>query len=368
MDLLLPTRTCRALVLLALAALVDVGAAARDVGSLRSASFESDGDRQWTVDTDNDLFAFTNRDRDYTAGLSVTLSERGVWHGAQRCRAAASGCTVLEDPTETALADDAVPGARALEIGMLLFTPQDLGRAAAVYDDRPYASLFYASLSKLRADPAGESAFQSTLTVGVLGLPLAADVHRRVHEAVGATLPEGYSHQISAGGEPTFRFAATRYRALAHGRLGAHRYALRLATAASFGFLTELDAGLAFRWGNRPAAPWDAALADAGDYAGQPAIAPPRPRERATFELSAGITARARLYDAFVQGQFRRSDVAYPSAAVEHLLGDAWIGVDVALRNGLRIDYIVRRRTRELAVGRGARSFTWAGVSMTRSF
>ena len=146
------------------------------------------------------------------------------------------------------------------------------------------------------------------------------------------------------------------------------RYALRLATGASFGFLTELDAGLGLRWGNRPAAPWDAALGGAGDYAGQPAIAPPRPSGHATFELSAGVTARARLYDAFLQGQFRSSDVAYAAADVEHLLGDAWIGDDVALRNGLRIDYIVRRRTRELAAGRGARSFTWAGLSMTRNF
>jgi hypothetical protein len=319
--------------------------------------------RRWTLHGDNDLFALTHKDRDYTAGVSVTLTDTKppradaetpfcAWEA--RC-----GRFHLRTPT----------AARALEIGLELYTPEDLASETPLRDDRPYASLLYAARSKLAHDPLRNVAYQSTLTVGLLGLRLAERVHRRVHAAVGATLPMGYAHQISDGGEPTFRYALSRYRLLGSGRLGAEQYDLRFDTTVSVGFLTEANASLAFRWGNL-ADPWWASFVDEGDYAGQPVIGqqgPASPRGR-SFALTAGMKLRGRLYDAFLQGQFRHSDVTYSSSAIEHVLSEVWLGLDVSFNERLHFRYVVRRQSKELRRGTGSRAFTWAGLSISRRF
>jgi hypothetical protein len=316
--------------------------------------------REWTVHTDNDLFAFTHADRDYTAGASVTISDTGPRGdaGDSGCAERARSCGPFRLPAPTRT--------KAIEFGLLLFTPEDLAAKQPLTDDRPYASLLYAARSTLAHEPLSNVAYQSTLTIGLLGLRLAEQVHRGVHSAVGSTPPMGYGHQISDGGEPTFRYARSRYRLLAAGRLGAERYTLRFDTTVSAGFLTEVNAALGIRWGNGPAQWWES-LADEGDYAGQPALAEPTqsPLRRRTFAVTAGVKLRGRLYDSFLQGQLRQSDVAYSSSAIEHVLGEAWLGVDVRLEDRLRLSYVIRRQNRELAAGKGARISTWAGLSIS---
>ncbi len=322
-------------------------------------------ERHWTLHTDNDLFAFTHLDQDYTGGVSVTMTDVASSSGSVRAcvsRNARRSCTAARANTSVT--------ARALEVGLQLFTPQDLRAKAPLRNDRPYASLLYASRSKLVRDPSREVAYQSTWTVGLLGLRLAEQVHRRVHAAVGAPLPAGYAHQISNGGEPTFRYAVSRYRLLARRTRGARHYTLRLDTGASVGNLTEVNAELAVRWRSEDV-PWWTSYNEAGDYAGQPVltVAASRARSRhVAFGISAGLKLRGRLYDTFLQGQFRSSDVAYSSSNVKHFLCELWLSVDVALANGVHIGYVVRHQTAELKVGRGARAFTWAGLTVTRGF
>src|SRR5690606_3010381 len=95
--------------------------------------------------------------------------------------------------------------ARSFEAGLLLFTPQDLTAEEPLYDDRPYANLAYVSSSHLTHDRSSRVAYQSSLTVGALGMPWVEPLHRAVHGAFGSQEPNGYAHQISDGGEPTFR-------------------------------------------------------------------------------------------------------------------------------------------------------------------
>ena len=353
-------RIHRSVLIALLASVAALVSSARIEAAADGAAAASSRWHQWTLHSDNDLFAFTNKDRDYTAGVSVTFTDTDParLQRARRCARETEPCADLGMPAPIR--------ATALEIGLLLFTPQDLAAREPLKDDRPYASLLYAARSKLAHDSERDVAYQTTLTVGVLGLHLAEQVHRRVHAAVGATLPMGYGHQISDGGEPTFRYARSQYRLLASGRLGSERYALRFDTTQSVGFLTEANAALAFRWGNRSEGWWEFP-ADEGDYAGQPVIAEPsRSRQRTTFALTAGVKVRARLYNAFLQGQFRHSDVAYSSSAIEHVLGEAWVGVDVLLHRRVLLSYVVRRQTKELAVGEGSRGFTWAGLTVSR--
>jgi hypothetical protein len=84
--------------------------------------------------------------------------------------------------------------------------------------------------------------------------------------------------------------------------------------------------------------------------------------------LEAGLAIRARVYDAFLQGQVRRSDVTFSSSELNHLLLEAWFGLSTELRDGLAISYALRWQSPEIATGTGSRSFAWGTLSFERAF
>jgi hypothetical protein len=94
----------------------------------------------------------------------------------------------------------------------------------------------------------------------------------------------------------------------------------------------------------------------------------PARTDKITFQLSGGVKVRARLYNSFIQGQFRDSEVAYSSSDVDHVLLEGWLGIDVVFKNNLAVSYILRRQTPEIETGLGARAFTWADLSIAQRF
>ncbi len=350
----------------------DRGAPARleaNEGRERPFSLEPRGlrPRGWIVHLDNDLFAFTDDDRDYTAGISVTLGGDDTAGPKPLTRA----LEWIDRRTGFGAADDAERATvRSFETGLLLFTPQDLDARDAIADDRPYANLGYLSTSRLVHAVGDPVAHQSSLTIGVLGLPFVEQLHRQIHVALGGREPMGYAHEISKGGEPTARYAVTRYRLLGSGVLDERPYHARLGLSGSIGYLTEVGAELEFRWGNLHT-PWWSSSPLVADYAGHPPIrlAADAPSEGSPhFQLSAGLNLRFRAYNAFLQGQFRSSDVTHPTSALNNVLVEAWLGLTTVLRNDLSISYTVRHQTEELRSGNGARSFTWAGIAISQQF
>ena len=148
------------------------GADERTSPVIESESIERDADgdgrlrpRGWTVHLDNDLFAFTEDDRDYTAGISVTLGG----NDAAGLKPLSRALDWIDRKTGFGAAGDTAAGARSFEVGLLLFTPQDLDAEVPLFDDRPYANLVYLSSSRLTHNPSSRTACQSSLTVGVLG-------------------------------------------------------------------------------------------------------------------------------------------------------------------------------------------------------
>ncbi|MBN1239410.1 MAG: lipid A deacylase LpxR family protein [Gammaproteobacteria bacterium] len=328
----------------------------------------------WTVHVDNDLFAFTNEDRDYTAGVSVTLggADDNVLSGALGWLDSRIPLAPSRGDDEESTRFSEIGDARtkhSLEIGLVLFTPNDLEASGPLRDDRPYANLAYVASSRLSHEPGSSVARQSSLTLGMLGLPFAEGLHRAVHDAVGSPEPMGYEHQISDGGEPTFRYAVSKYRLLHESSYGGRPFSLRFGTTASIGYLTEANAELEFRWGNMHV-PWWVSLPSASDYAGHPPMKFADEAGSSGMRLlaSGGLTARVRAYNSFLQGQFRDSDVTYPSSRLNRLLLEAWIGLTTVFPNDLRVSYTVRRQTEELEDGRGARSFTWASIGVAKQF
>ena len=318
--------------------------------------------RGWTLRIDDDFLALAERDADYTGGFAYTLNDDGPAGPRWLTRA----LDWLDDALRVSRARSQ-PESRAFEIGVQLFTPRDLTAEEALPDDRPYANLVYASTSSLTRDDARNVVRQTTFTIGALGLPIIGDLHRALHELLQSPLPNGYAHQISDGGEPTFRYAFSSRHLLAMGTLGERPYSARFGYTANVGYLTDASAEIAIRSGPERV-PWWSTPPLASDYAGQPPIrAAGAPSPRGVV-LEGGLAVRARVYNAFLQGQARHSDVTFAWDELHHLLLEAWFGVSTQLEGGLAIGYSLRWQSPEIVAGVGSRSFAWGTLSFARGF
>ncbi|HKR35464.1 MAG TPA: lipid A deacylase LpxR family protein [Steroidobacteraceae bacterium] len=307
---------------------------------------------------DNDLFAGRNLDRDYTGGLAITLSGT----------AARDGLLSL-DPVLTRIDQlfESSPAAsvrHARQIGLIAFTPSDIITDEAQQADRPYASLLFASNGRVRVDPDDRGAWTSSLTVGFLGLHLSEALHDLVHEAVGSEKPQGYDHQISAGGEPTARYMLARHKLVYADPTG--RIDVKTTVEGSVGFLTETSAAISMRVG-RFDTPWWTFSPELADY-----IAAPTPVESLGVQREvyffAGARLTARAYNAFLQGQFRDSDVRYSYDEIEPIVGHAWVGVMTQMFANTEVSYALHYQTAELRDGKAARDAFWGGVQLAHSF
>lgn len=321
-----------------------------------------------TIAFDNDLLSFGDRDFDYTGGGAMTLAGR-------RARDLPFSLDRALRPL-----DRFVPATRregsvplfvlhSLQIGLVAFTPDDLNDPEPILDDRPYASLtFMANARTFVGDPS-EPVYETAFTLGVLGLDLAKRIQRGIHEGLDLNeVPEGWDHQISDGGEPTFRFAWGRQQLLTSNFQAREReYELKWRVEASVGYLTEASVALSGRWG-RINTPWWSFTPERADYVSQPAPVIGTALRENVRELYAwgGIKVRARAYNAFLQGQFRDSDVEFSSDEIEQVTAEAWIGVTWQVSPVYRLSYVARYQTAELERGVGSRDLRWAGFIISR--
>lgn len=310
------------------------------------------------VQIDNDLFAGDNKDRDYTGGMSITLSGERARDGLLSLDPLLRRLDNLSDDGQ----DADVYYAR--QIGLLAFTPGNTLVTEVQPDDRPYASLLFLSNGRVRVDADDRGVWTSSLTIGVLGLSVSERLHSAVHELVGSESPRGYDHQISAGGEPTARYTLARQKLWIADPSG--HVDVKTTVQGSVGFLTETSASISVRAGNFNS-PWWGFAPELTDYMSAPV---PTESYRGGRELYvfAGARIKARAYNAFLQGQFRDSEVRYSSDEVEPLLAEAWIGVVTQILDQTQLSYALHYQTAELRNGPAARDSLWGAVQLTHAF
>lgn len=321
----------------------------------------------WTLAVDNDLLSFSDRDFDYTGGVALTFAGRR----AQQWPISLDPIAAWLDPlVPRERGDAAYARLHALQVGLIAFTPDDLNNPLPIADDRPYASMLFLANSRTHLTGADRPVYETSFTLGVLGLDLAKAVHRSLHQVLDQReVPEGWDHQISDGGEPTARFVWARQQLLA-ANIGSHPgFELKWRSEVSLGYLTEASVALSGRWG-RINTPWWSFTPDRADYAPQPSLAIGAQGFDDSRELYlwGGVKLRARAYNVFLQGQFRESEVEVAAGRVERLIGEAWLGVAWQPMRDLRLGYVVRYQTREIKDGPASRGLLWAGVVVTRDF
>lgn len=310
---------------------------------------------------DNDAFTGRNQDKDYTGGLALAFSGAAV---ASHPLSLDPALGWLDRRSGWAAAESSDVELSSLEIGIAAFTPSEIGLAAPIHDDRPYAGLVYLSNTRQSIDFAARSSIRSSLSVGVLGLSVLGQLQNEVHELIGANEAQGWENQIANGGEATFRYAVTW-----QNHLATERRAVQATTAAGFslGYLTEALLGASIRTG-KLRTPWWSFNVHNSNYGEKSNISVPISKMLDELFLVAGANVKLRAYNAFLQGQFRHSPVRYSSSDLEPLVYEAWLGVGGEFSSGLQLSYLVRRQTSELKSGQANRSFTYGELIASYKF
>lgn len=255
---------------------------------------ESSGKQVWALSVDNDFLApLVSSDRDFTGGLALTSSNES---GAKPWRL----FDALLERIDRAAARDTIAEPAAIasfELGAYGFTPDATREPYIVADDRPYASLIYASASHMYLLANGDS-ISTALTFGILGTGLVGSVQNALHRWVDVERVQGWHNQISDGGELTARYQIAYHQYWS----SEHSHARYKATAfSSVGYVTEAGVALSTRRGliSSPDHRFNPELISYGERVNDTAAMSHQGKERYFW---GGIAIKARLYNAFLQG------------------------------------------------------------------
>lgn len=343
-------KTTTRLLLLAWLALASVATAAQEIK-------QEPHDSGWAFSIDNDALA-SRSDQDYTGGFSFTLAgrrTRDAWWSVDPLRRASDRVLGLDS-----LYAGSQISRHSAEVGVTIFTPSSLSDVDKQVGDRPYASLIYLANTGVNVQPERDLAYISTFTVGVLGAPIIGNAQAALHRTLGSEEPVGWEKQVSDGGELTARYSFARVN-----RAWATENSEATTTwHASVGYLTELTYGVAARFGQFRT-PWWSYNPQITQYAEKSVPVVASEGGGAERYVWGGFAVKARAYNAFLQGQFRHSDVTFSRDELRPVILEGWLGYTVAAARGWRVSYMLRVQGSEVRDGPADRAQTWGGVVLS---
>jgi hypothetical protein len=334
------------------------------------------GFRAFSILFDNDFFYNpSNDDRNYTMGL--TFQGSGRWVRNLQLDAPlrwVDRVLSLDDGHGPVLGRATVHDFRFGHTG---FTPNDLTVSDPIPGDRPYASMLYVTVRRStgptrifatgRTEEKYRTALKTELTVGVLGLGIAENVQTRLHRWIRrnggkSPDPKGWPHQISDGGEPTFKYKAVKQTLVSEGKHCFLHHDISTSLEGNLGYYTSAGAGAVIRVGRLVSPFWSFDSSPNDSYAQN------LPRDQPEGYLFASVRATGWIYNAFLQGQFRDSPVTFRASEIERLVADFSAGGTVdGIPLGfakMAITYAIAGRTPEFE-GEFARTHIWAGGYLT---
>jgi hypothetical protein len=317
----------------------------------------------WQINVDNDLFTGLATDRDYTGGFAFTMSGKRVqqypvsidtWRDAVD---ALLGFHKLFQSSEYSTF-------HSQQYGITFFTPDAIEKSVPLYNDRPYASLLFMSNTEFTVAPANNTAYVSRLTIGFLGLDVPEDIQSFSHRVTGSKASNGWRNQISSGGEPTVMMTYGKQDKL----YVSSDHQLKTEYEANLGFITDVNAGISWRWG-RIHSPWWSFNPYQSKYIQQsmPVFSGASVENGGEFYLWAGGRLSLRIYNALLQGQFKKSEVTINSADLERVVYECWFGVTREFFDKYYASAFVRGMSKEYQ-GVNARNPVWAGLVLTRAY
>lgn len=314
----------------------------------------------WQLYVDNDVFVKPDQDSDYTGGVAVAYTGRRVREWAfsvDSWLAAVDRLTGFGDFQNV----DGGFARHAVEYGLVVFTPEDITQQSPIYDDRPYANFAFMANSRQVTFPDKRWLLQSALTVGVLGTDIGAEAQSLIHDATDGTEPRGWDNQISDGGEPSGKYSVMAQKNLIRYH-GDASFELSAGIEGNLGMNTNAALNLNMRFGNLKS-PWWSFVPHQAEYINLGQTITSRVDKRvmpAEWFVWAGLKVKRRLYNAFLQGQFRDSPVEFDGDRLEDVIHEAQLGITKTWNNGFGLSFVIRRRSNEIT-GPNGRDPVWSG-------
>jgi hypothetical protein len=293
-----------------------------------------------------------NEDRDYTMGIAAEFFWQDKKSGLYPLDGTAKRIGQWLGLHEK---DDEI--VRSFMLGSLTYTPDNLGEAAAIQDDRPYASLLYLNNKRVRANI--RNAVGIELQLGLLGSRVSGDIQTSLHRLWRDVTndptpvdPQGWDHQISDGGELTLRLRVSNSQLMFENR---GNWDIATTGGLTLGYQTNLSLGIAGRLGRLASPSWTLPFDPVNRGNFLPALSGNEWYVWAAYRL------RLVAYDALLQGQFRHSDVNFSWDEIEHFLHEGGLGLTFTFRP-LQFTLALNAKTPELKSPAGRRNHYWGGL------
>ena len=320
----------------------------------------------WSFYFDNDLFTLGDRDNDYTGGIALKFAGTRVKSSFLSVDSLLgrvndlTGFPVLYNDKEFFTT-------HSMEMGFTLFTPMDLDSRQPVLNQHPYASLFFINNTRMVIVPEEYLTYQSTFTVGFLGLSLGGEVQKSIHKILGADTPRGWRNQISAGGEPTFKYSVSRSKNTIFDSGRNRQLELKTSTEANIGFSTDIGMSLSMRWGQIET-PWWSFNPHNAEYIslGSPVVGNSHQNKTESYVWFGG-GLKYRFYNALLQGQFRDSKVSFDRDDLNPVIIEFWLGYTHEFEQHWQLSGFIRSRNNEIDLPTVANP-VWGGFIISKSF
>lgn len=330
---------------------------------------EEDWNTGWSVHLDNDLFALSSSDQQYTGGASLELAGRRAQEWPLSLNPALEWVDGLTG-FDALVAGEGRRASHSMIIGVSAFTPDDISDPEPIFDDHPYGSLVLFGNTRHSVAPDTPVSYKSTLLLGLLGTNVAHEAQDFFHDLTGTQKAQGWDNQISDGGEPTFRYEVRRHELLASGGSGeTTRSDLRWTTGGSIGYITEATLGASARWG-RIGSQWWRFEPSPGEYMryGAPQRLAGTAEGDDEWYFWFSVEGNLRLYNALLQGQFRDSPVTFSRGELRKFLLDTTAGFTFDIPSTkFRAELSLSYRTGEIEGAEGDNP-VWGRISLSRSF
>lgn len=327
-------------------------------------TFDEASDVGWQLYFDNDLFSGSKEDRDYTGGFALAYSGRRArdwWFSLD------PWLNRIDDLTGIHKRKSAATGflRHTIEFGLVLLTPDNLTTESPQVNDRPFANFLFMSNSQQMTSPNKNLILQSALTVGLVGTKVGPTIQSTIHSAIGGEQANGWGNQISNGGELTGKYSVMAQKNLVR-RYNRFSYEFSGAVEGNVGFNTDIAVSLTTRFGQLKS-PWWSFTPYQSDYINLGQARTSQINKKimpAEIFGWAGVKAKYSIYNGFLQGQFRHSEVRIGSSELKRGVFEAWLGATSSWRNGIGLSFFIRKRTAEINRSY-SRDALWSGFILS---
>ena len=317
---------------------------------------QSDGGIGLYVDQDL-LVPLSNEDRDYTMGMALEFfwaKEKGLYPLDDLVHSASKWLGMDDSNSDIVY---------SFMLGSIVYTPDDLSDSLPIFDDRPYSSLIYLRNKRVRTDH--EKALAAEMSIGLLGTNVAKAIQTQLHTVYrGASGsdepvdPQGWSHQISDGGELTMRLRLSGSLLQPDfSRKG--QWDVTTSYGLALGYQTNLNVGIAARAGSIKSPFWSLPF----DPVNRGNFSPSAPKQE--WYVWSALRSHLIIYDALLQGQFRDSDVQFSSDQIERVVFDGAVGLTMGFEKS-QFTFSVNAKSADLKFM--SRRQVWGGLNFLFHF